>query len=61
MQALAVAGGPDELETLVPCGMCRQFMSEFGDLEVVTKQRGRWVVQPLSALLPQAFHLEKGG
>lgn len=58
--ALAVAGGPEGRETLVPCGMCRQFMSEFGDLEVISKQGGRWVVQRLSALLPVAFHLERG-
>jgi cytidine deaminase len=62
MRALAVAGAGETAETagtLAPCGMCLQFMSEFGDLEVVSKQRAHWVVQPLSVLLPQAFRLEK--
>jgi cytidine deaminase len=53
--ALASAG---EVETLLPCGMCRQFLAEFGDLPVVTKQGGRWLAQPLSTLLPAAFSLE---
>ncbi len=36
---------------IVPCGMCLQFMSEFGDLAVVTEEGER----KLSAYLPYAF------
>jgi cytidine deaminase len=60
IEAVAVASADASLETLLPCGMCRQFLSEFGDLRMLTKQAGRWVAQPLSTLLPAAFRLEQG-
>lgn len=55
VHALAVAG-PTE-EPTPPCGMCRQFLFEFGpDMTVVSVgtggRRRRW---PLSELLPAAF------
>jgi cytidine deaminase len=56
--AVAVAGRQEGLETLVPCGVCLQLLAEFGPgLTVVSKQRGRWVAQPVGALLPMAFSL----
>ena len=59
--AVAVAGPQESLETLVPCGVCLQLLAEFGPgLTVVSKQRGRWVAQPVSALLPVAFSLPEG-
>ena len=39
-----------------PCGVCRQFLAEFGtDLIVVFRERGELVARPLSELLPSAF------
>lgn len=56
--AVAVAARREGLETLVPCGVCLQLLAEFGvGLTIVSKQRGRWVAQPVSALLPLAFSL----
>ncbi len=39
---------------IVPCGLCLQLMSEFGDIGVVTAEGER----PLSAYLPYAFGKE---
>lgn len=43
----------------MPCGNCRQFMSEFSDdMEVLcAKQGGRYVSYRLNQLLPYAFKL----
>ena len=43
----------------MPCGACRQFLSEFsGDMEVLcTKAGGRYVSYKLSQLLPYRFTL----
>ena len=43
----------------MPCGACRQFMSEFSeDMEVLcTKTGGRYVSYRLSQLLPHSFKL----
>lgn len=61
LAAVAVAGRWAGLQTLVPCGICLQLLVEFGlDLTVVSKQRGRWIAQPLDALLPMAFTLPEG-
>lgn len=44
--------GPDGM----PCGMCRQFLSEFGlDMTVVYRSGGELRVRPLRELLPDAF------
>lgn len=57
--AVAVAS-PEDLDNLTPCGMCRQFLAEFGgDVLVVTRQGGAWRAQPVSELLPGAFRLEE--
>lgn len=39
--------------THTPCGICRQALSEFGDMDVITKSE----TKRLSALLPDAFKL----
>lgn len=55
--AVAVAS-PDDLDDLTPCGMCRQFIAEFGgDILVVSRQAGEWTVRPICGLLPGAFRL----
>ncbi len=57
-KAIAVASGEGEA---LPCGICRQFMYEFGpDLEVITGENEDSLrVQTLSQLLPEGFRLEK--
>lgn len=51
--ALAVAAG----ETPVtPCGICRQFLSEFGDFPIIcANASGKFKIYDLSVLLPCAF------
>lgn len=53
--AIAVSGTMD-LET--PCGICRQFLSEFSPhMEVIYRSNGELRVKKLSALLPESFVL----
>ena len=60
--AVAVAPADPSVRTLTPCGMCRQFLAEFGsDLPVAILEGGAWVVRPISALLPAGFTLPAGG
>lgn len=60
--AVAVASGsPTEPDDLAPCGMCRQFLAEFGgDVVVVSREAGEWRARPVSELLPGAFRLREG-
>ena len=53
--ALAVAADSDTY--CMPCGMCRQFMSEFTtDIEILSARGdGRYTSYRLSALLPHPF------
>ena len=55
---IAVAADSDDY--CMPCGSCRQFMSEFSqELEILSAKRdGRYVSYKLSELLPHAFSLE---
>ena len=56
--AIAVSAG-DKDEAL-PCGICRQFMSEFApEITVITKADGQIKMRNLSQLLPESFQLEK--
>ncbi len=54
----AIAAGKRDFSavacTHTPCGICRQALSEFGDMDVITKDG----TTRLSALLPEAFSLE---
>lgn len=54
-KAIAIAGGKynEPCENCTPCGACRQVLSEFGNLDVILKNR----VLKLSELLPESFKL----
>ena len=55
--AIAVSAGEEEA---LPCGICRQFMSEFApELIVVTKSEGQIRIRNLAQLLPGSFQLNK--
>lgn len=53
----AIAAGAKEFTAIavthMPCGICRQVLSEFGDMDVVTPEG----TYRLSALLPHTFTL----
>jgi cytidine deaminase len=55
IEAVAIVG-PRE-EPVAPCGTCRQFLSEFNPSMVVVSEggSGERLLEPLSALLPEAF------
>lgn len=59
--AIAVVGGPDGVikDYCPPCGICRQVMAEFCDLEkfyiILAKSEDDYWVYPLTQLLPMAF------
>lgn len=55
---IAVAGS---IDNLVPCGMCRQFLSEFCEDMVVLyeDEAGNMVETTLKALLPSGFSLNR--
>ena len=56
--AIAVASPDPDPDDLTPCGMCRQFLAEFGeDTVVVCRQCGEWRAVELRELLPGAFTL----
>jgi len=57
-EAIAVASrSPDPAS---PCGACRQFLWEFGDMDVILlNTQGEEKVYKLSELLPDGFRLEK--
>jgi len=55
-EAIAVATRSDELAS--PCGACRQFLWEFGDMDVILiNLQGKEVQYKLSELLPHGFRL----
>ena len=55
--AIAVSAGEEEA---LPCGICRQFMSEFApEITIVTKANGQIRVRNLMQLLPESFQLNK--
>ena len=55
--AIAVSAGEEEA---LPCGICRQFMSEFApEITIVTKADGQIRVRNLMQLLPESFQLIK--
>ena len=53
---IAIGGS---IKNLVPCGMCRQFMSEFGtDIEIIYEnEQGELVVTTLANLFPNEFKI----
>lgn len=59
-RGIAVVGKRTDADTFtktLPCGYCRQFMSEYGgpDLEIVTDGDNNIYTYKLSELLPEAF------
>ena len=55
--AIAISAGDEEA---LPCGICRQFMSDFNpELDIITKADGEIKVRKLNQLMPEAFNLEK--
>ena len=62
-KAIAIVGGPSDrdVESLCyPCGICRQVMAQFCDLDsfriIVAADRTHWEECTLRELLPRAFH-----
>ncbi len=59
-RAIAIVGGHGEgEETCSPCGVCRQTLSEFGDMTVLFRADGGDEERKLSELLPFGFTLKK--
>ena len=62
--AIAVVGGPARTgteEPCVPCGICRQVLSEFcsPDFSVILEGREGVSVHSLASLLPSSFSMER--
>lgn len=64
--ARAISEGEREFEAIAvasdlkgftyPCGICRQFMSEWGlDIKLITKSGGKTRIHTIGELLPEAF------
>lgn len=54
--AVAIASDSDDF--ILPCGICRQVLAEFGDKDmkiICTRPDGQYRVYTLDALLPEAF------
>jgi hypothetical protein len=50
--AIALAAANDRATSFIPCEVCGSFLGSLDpELPVVTKQLGRWVMQPLSELV----------
>ncbi len=47
-----------DADSIIPCGICRQTLSEFGDFEVICKSRKDTKKYMLSELLPESFKLK---
>ena len=59
-EAIAVVGGnADELIYTTPCGACRQFLSDFGNIRVIMgyQEDGEWKMKTFTVkeLLPENF------
>lgn len=58
LKAIAIYS-PNE-DNCVPCGACRQVMTEFragGDMDIVTEVKGEPQIYKLSYLMPESFKL----
>ncbi|HOV69302.1 MAG TPA: cytidine deaminase, partial [Clostridia bacterium] len=57
--AILITGDREEFVT--PCGICRQALAEFGDMDVYCANcRGEYMKARLSELLPYSFKLKTG-
>lgn len=56
---IVVVGGEDEIQRCLPCGYCRQFMSEFVtmDFKIYTYYDNKLECFTINQLLPEAFNL----
>lgn len=55
-EKIAVAGGPDELITCTPCGVCRQYLNSYcPQIKIVCLDDGRIREFALRELLPYSF------
>lgn len=52
-KAIAIVG--EARVPTYPCGICRQMLMEFGDLDVILDRGGTLVIHRLSELLPHSF------
>ncbi len=59
LRSVAVAAGDGS--DCLPCGMCLQALSEFGDPDLVVRRGGEVVVLRLSDLLAAPFSLSREG
>jgi cytidine deaminase len=60
--SIAIVGGKDDLSSpCLPCGVCRQFMSEFcdKDFKIYVNNNEEIKMYTLEELLPHSFELEK--
>lgn len=60
-KAIAIVGGAEnDDKECPPCGICRQFMSEFcgSDFQIVLKSGNEYKIFTLGGLLPSAFEGE---
>lgn len=60
--SIAIVGGKDNFdEFCLPCGVCRQFMSEFcdQDFKIYVSNNKETKMYTLEELLPHSFKLEK--
>lgn len=58
IKAIAIAGSDDNVPAF-PCGICRQFIFEFGDdIKIILKNKdNQLVTYTISELLPEGFRL----
>ena len=62
-KAIAIVGGPKKKVTdyCAPCGVCRQVMREFCNLDfkiILAKTKNDWIVKTLDEILPLSFKPE---
>jgi cytidine deaminase len=61
-ESIAIVGAPkgtDPVDKCVPCGYCRQFISEFvdNDFKIILEDKGNIITYTISDLLPDNFRL----
>jgi len=59
-ESIAIVGAPkgtDPVDKCVPCGYCRQFISEFvdNDFKIILEDKGNIITYTISDLLPDSF------
>lgn len=59
-ESIAIVGAPkgtDPVDKCVPCGYCRQFMSEFidNDFKIILEDKGNIITYSIKDLLPDSF------